>query len=140
MGVSTGANAVSVGAMQPDVTPFFTIATTSSGLPSIAIRFWKEHCASGYEPSFGRSARNWEYRSSQAFVQRAYPHVRRDTTAYRGRRLRWPCQRALVASRSDGVPRTSQPLLGSPFLGEGLLLHYQRQHHRRGDTSVSQVS
>jgi putative transposase len=28
----------------------------------------------------------------------------------------------------------------SPFLGEGLLLHHQRQHHRRGDTSVSQVS
>ena len=26
------------------------------------------------------------------------------------------------------------------LLGEGLLLHYQRQHHRRGDTSVSQVS
>src|SRR2546430_17140614 len=126
--------------MQPDVTPFFTIATTSSGLLSIAIRFWKEHCASGYEPSFGRSARNWEYRSSRCFVQRACPHVRRDTTAYRGQRLRSPCQRALVASRSDGVPRTSQTLLGSPFLGEGLLLHYQRKHHRRGDTSVSQVS
>jgi hypothetical protein len=44
------------------------------------------------------------------------------------------------ASRSDGVPRTSKTLLGSPFLGEGLLLHHQRQHHRRGDTSVSQVS
>src|SRR5437016_6566687 len=43
--------------MQPDVIPFFTIATTSSGLLSIAIRFWKEYCASGYEPSFGRSAR-----------------------------------------------------------------------------------
>src|SRR3984893_8885384 len=41
--------------MQPYRTPFFTIATTSSGLPNIAIRFWKEHCASGYEPSFGRS-------------------------------------------------------------------------------------
>src|ERR1700740_3444465 len=27
--------------MRPDVIPFFTIATTSSGLPSIAIRFWK---------------------------------------------------------------------------------------------------
>src|ERR1700737_2903183 len=74
------------------------------------------------------------------FVQRACPHVRRDTTAYRGQRLRSPCQRALVASRSDEVPRTSQTLLGSPFLGEGLLLHHQRQHHRRGDTSVSQVS
>src|SRR6202045_682994 len=125
--------------MQPDVTPFFTIATTSSGLPNIAIRFWKEHCASGYGPSFGRSARNWADRLGR-FVQRACPHVRRDTTAYRGQRRRSTCQRALVASRSDGVPRTSQTLLGSPFLGEGLLLHYQRQHHRRGDTSVSQVS
>src|SRR5256885_9039852 len=126
--------------MQPDVTPFFTIATTSSGLPNIAIRFWKEHCASGYEPSFGRSARNWGYRSSRAFCPKACPHVRRDTTAYRGQRRRSTCQRALVASRSDGVPRTSQTILGSPFLGERLLLHYQRQHHRRGDTSVSQVS
>src|SRR5205807_8756277 len=57
--------------MQPDVTPFFTIATTSSGLPNIAIRFWKEHCASGYEPSFGRSARKWGYRSSRAFCPRS---------------------------------------------------------------------
>src|SRR3982074_3741879 len=129
-----------VSALQPDVTPFFTIATTSSGLPSIAIRFWKEHCASGDEPAFGRSARNWEYRSSQAVCPKSIPHVRRDTTAYRGQRLRSPCQRTLVASRSDGVPRTSQTLLGSPFLGQGLLLHHQRQHHGRGDTSVSQVS
>src|ERR1700704_439691 len=125
--------------MQPDVTPFFTIATTSSGSPSIAIKFWKEHCASGYEPSFGRFARNWGTDRLGRFVQRACPHVRRDTTAYRGQRLRSPW-RALIASRSDGVPRTSQTLLGSPFLGEGLLLHHQRQHHRRGDTSVSQVS
>src|SRR2546423_10816666 len=35
--------------MQPDVIPFFTIATTSSGLPSIAIRFWKELCVNEYE-------------------------------------------------------------------------------------------
>src|SRR3984893_3471549 len=28
-----------------------------------------------------------------------------------GQRLRSPCQRALIASRSDGVPRTSQTLL-----------------------------
>ena len=48
--------------------------------------------------------------------------------------------RRVKGRSSDGVPRTSQTLLGSPFLGEGLLLHYQRQHHRRGDTSVSQVS
>src|SRR5437588_13053611 len=44
------------------------------------------------------------------------------TTAYRGQRRRSTCQRALVPSRSDGVPRTSQTLLGSPFLGEGPLL------------------
>ena len=70
--------------MQPDVTPFFTIATTSSGLPNIAIRFWKEHCASGYEPSFGRSAGTGGTDRLGRFVQRACPHVRRDTTAYRG--------------------------------------------------------
>src|SRR3984893_14626760 len=126
--------------MQPDVTPFFTIATTSSGSPSIAIKFWKEHCASGYEPSFGRFARNWGYRSSRAFCPKSMSTCSSRYTAYRGQRLRSPCQRALIASRSDGVPRTSQTLLGSPFLGEGLLLHHQRQHHRRGDTSVSQVS
>src|ERR1700730_3044510 len=118
--------------MQPDVTPFFTIATTSSGLPNIAIRFWEEHCASGYEPSFGRSARNWGYTDRLGrFVQRACPHVRRDTTAYRGQRRRSTCQRALVASRSDGVPRTSQTLLGSPFLGEGLL-QYLKYHDPTG--------
>src|SRR2546429_8130175 len=37
-------------------------------------------------------------------------------------------------------PELRKRYWGSPFLGEGLLLHYQRQHHRRGDTSVSQVS
>src|ERR1700719_4626946 len=61
--------------MQPDVTPFFTIATTSSGSPSIAIKFWKEHCASGYEPSFGRFARNWGYRSSRAFCPKEHVHM-----------------------------------------------------------------
>src|ERR1035437_6857029 len=44
--------------MQPDVTPFFTIATTSSGSPNTAIRFWKARCGSGYERLSGRSARN----------------------------------------------------------------------------------
>src|SRR6202047_200211 len=126
--------------MQPDVTPFFTIATTSSGLPSIAIssgrniaRADTNHHSAGLQGTGGTDRLG-------RFVQRACPHVRRDTTAYRGQRRRSTCQRALVASRSDGVPRTSQTLLGSPFLGEGLLLHYQRQQHRRGDTSVSQVS
>src|ERR1700732_4987437 len=75
--------------MQPDVTPFFTIATTSSGLPNIAIRFWKEHCASGYEPSFGRSARNWGYRSSRAFCPKSmstcssrYHRISRSATSF----------------------------------------------------------
>src|SRR5580704_17677141 len=40
--------------MRPDVLPFFTIATISSGLPSIAIRFWKELCVNEYEPSSDR--------------------------------------------------------------------------------------
>src|SRR3984893_3571652 len=126
--------------MQPDVTPFFTIATTSSGLPSIAIRFWKGHCASGYEPSFGRSARNWEYRSSQAFCPKSmstcssrYHRISRSATSFavpKGARriaFRW---------RSQNFANDT----GVAFLGEGLLLHYQRQHHRRGDTSVSQDS
>src|ERR1700737_5009447 len=75
--------------MQPDVTPFFTIATTSSGLPNIAIRFWKEHCASGYEPSFGRSARNWGNRSSRAFCPKSmstcssrYHRISRSATSF----------------------------------------------------------
>jgi len=53
--------------MRPDVIPFFTIATTSSGLPSIAIRFWKELCVNEYEPSSDRRPGNWACRSSQAF-------------------------------------------------------------------------
>src|SRR3981189_1263126 len=61
--------------MQPDVTPFFTIATISSGSPNIAIRFWKEHCASGYEPSSGRFARNWGYRSSRASREHVHMFV-----------------------------------------------------------------
>src|ERR1700720_1991521 len=75
--------------MQPDVTPFFTIATTSSGSPSIAIKFWKEHCASGYEPSFGRFARNWGYRSSRAFCPKSistcssrYHRISRSATSF----------------------------------------------------------
>src|SRR3982075_4402355 len=61
--------------MQPDVTPFFTIATTSSGLPNIAIRFWKEHCASGYEPSFGRSARNWGVQIVSGVLSKEHVHM-----------------------------------------------------------------
>src|ERR1700740_150448 len=104
--------------MRPDVIPFFTIATTSSGLPSIAIRFWKELCVNEYEPSSDRCPGNWACRSSQAFC-----------TTYRGQRLCAPGQRPFLAPSADGVPRASQTLLGTPLLGERLLLHDQRQHH-----------
>src|ERR1700731_5478015 len=115
--------------MRPDVIPFFTIATTSSGLPSIAIRFWKELCVNetNHHPTgvqgTGRADR------LRRFVQRACPHVRRDTTTYRGQRLCAPGQRPFLAPSADGVPRASQTLLGTPLLGERLLLHDQRQHH-----------
>src|ERR1700737_5009444 len=80
--------------MQPDVTPFFTIATTSSGLPSIAIssgrniaRADTNHHSAGLQGTGGTDRLG-------RFVQRACPHVRRDTTAYRGQRRRSTCQRA----------------------------------------------
>ena len=75
---------------QPDVTPFFTIATTSSGLPSIAIRFWKELCVNEYEPSSDRCPGNWACRSSQAFCPESmstcssrYHHISRSATVRR---------------------------------------------------------
>jgi Transposase IS200 like len=43
----------------------------------------------------------------------------------------------LIASGADGVPGLAQALLGAAFLGSGLLLHHQRQHHGRCHTSVS---
>src|ERR1035437_7861957 len=75
--------------MQPDVTPFFTIATTSSGSPNTAIRFWKARCGSGYERLSGRSARNWESRSSPAFCPKStstcssrYHRISRSATSF----------------------------------------------------------
>src|SRR3984893_8911618 len=38
---------------------------------------------------------------------------------------------------ADGVPGLAQALLGAAFLGSGLLLDHQRQHHGRCRTSVS---
>ena len=46
-------------------------------------------------------------------------------------------QGTLIASGADGVPGLAQALLGAAFLGSGLLLHHQRQHHGRCHTSVS---
>src|ERR1700720_4189538 len=44
---------------------------------------------------------------------------------------------SVVTSGADGVPGLAQALLGAAFLGSGLLLHQERQHHGRCHTSVS---
>jgi Transposase IS200 like len=46
-------------------------------------------------------------------------------------------QGTVIASGPDGVPGLAQALLGAEFLGSGLLLHHERQHHARCHTSVS---
>jgi hypothetical protein len=46
-------------------------------------------------------------------------------------------QGTLIASRADGVPGLAQAVLGTRFLGAGLLLHKERQQHGRCHTSVS---
>src|SRR4029450_11732650 len=51
-----------------DVTPFFTTATISCGR-SIATRFWKEPCGSGFGRSSSKYARNWACRSYQGFCR-----------------------------------------------------------------------
>jgi hypothetical protein len=38
-------------------------------------------------------------------------------------------QGTVIASGADGVSGLAQALLGAAFLGSGLLLHHQRQHH-----------
>jgi len=43
----------------------------------------------------------------RGFVARAYSHLRRDTAPHCRQRFRAPGQRPVLASRSDGVPRTS---------------------------------
>src|SRR4030081_3771274 len=79
----------------------------------------------------GRPDRLWR------FVARTCPYVRGNPAAYCGQRLRAARQGTLIASGADGVPGLAQALLGAAFLGSGLLLHYQRQHHGRCHTSVS---
>src|SRR4029450_9235327 len=57
-----------------DVTPFFTTATISCGR-SIATRFWKEPCGSGFGRSSSKYARNWACRSYQGFLSREHIHM-----------------------------------------------------------------
>src|SRR6195256_4985009 len=71
------------------------------------------------------------------FVARTRPYVRGNPAAYCGLRLRAARQGTLIASGADGVPGVAQALLGAAFLGSGLLLHHERQHHGRCHTSVS---
>jgi hypothetical protein len=93
------------GRARPDVIPFFTIATTSSGLPSSAIRFWKELCGNEYEPSSDRCPGNLACRSSQAFCPESmstcssrYRHISRSATLCAGSKVvprtecRWSSQ------------------------------------------------
>ena len=71
------------------------------------------------------------------FVARTCPYVRGNSAAYCRQRLRAARQGTVIASGPDGVPGLAQALLGAAFLGSGLLLHHQRQHHGRCHTSVS---
>src|SRR5437762_2581326 len=73
----------------------------------------------------------------QGFVARTCPYVRGNPAAYCGQRLRAARQGTLIALGADGVPGLAQALLGAAFLGSGLLLNHQRQHHGRCYTSVS---
>src|ERR1700730_2298694 len=81
--------------------------------------------------------RTWRPDRLRRFVARTCPYVRGNPAAYCGQRLRAARQGTLIASGADGVPRLAQALLGAAFLGSGLLLHHQRQHHGRCHTSVS---
>ena len=71
------------------------------------------------------------------FVARTCPYVRGNPAAYCRQRLRAARQGTVIASGPDGVPGLAQALLGAAFLGSGLLLHHERQHHGRCHTSVS---
>ena len=81
--------------------------------------------------------RTWRPDRLRGFVARTCPYVRGNPAAYSGQRLRAARQGTLIASGADGVPGLAQALLGAAFLGSGLLLHHQRQHHGRRYTSVS---
>jgi hypothetical protein len=109
----------------------------SSGSRSISTRCWKARCGSGYERLSGRCAKNWASRSYPAFCRENM-----SICSWKFRRI-LPSATSCGASRDghrmgpDGVPGLAQALLGAAFLGSGLLLHHQRQHHGRCHTSVS---
>ena len=66
------------------------------------------------------------------FVAITCPYVRGNPAAYCRERLRAARQGTVIAS-----PGLAQALLGAAFLGSGLLLHHERQHHGRCHTSLS---
>ena len=118
------------------ITRFFTIGITSSGSRSIATRCWKARCGSGYERLSGRCAKNWTSGSYPAFSREHVhmfveipPHIAVSDFVRRVKGRSW--------TGPDGVPGLAQALLGAAFLGLGLLLHHERQHHGRCHTSVS---
>ena len=45
--------------------------------------------------------------------------------------------RTVITSGTEEFPGIAKALLGAAFLGSGLLLHHERQHHGRCHTSVS---
>ena len=110
---------------------------TSSGSRSIATRCWKERCGSGYGRLSGRCARNSASRSSPAFC--------RENTSI----CSWKSRRILRSATSCGASRDAHRIgcrwssrscasaTGAAFLGSGLLLHHERQHHGRCHTFVS---
>jgi hypothetical protein len=106
-------------------------------------RLWPFFCAgkcvagthtSDYPASVQRAGRKDRIRR---FVARTSPYVRGNPAASCRQRLRAARQGTVIAPGADGVPRPTQALLGAAFLGSGLLLHHQRQHHGRCHTSVS---
>ena len=118
-------------------TVFFSIGITSSGSRSIATRCWKVRCGSGYERLSGKCAKSWRKDRIRRFVARTCPYIRGNPAASCRQRIRAARQGTVIPPGADGVPRPAQALLGAAFLGSGLLLHRQRQHHGRCHTSVS---
>ena len=104
------------------------------GSRSIATRCWKARCGSGYEGLSGRCAKSWASRSYPAFCRENM-----SICSWKSRRILRSAT-SCGASRDGrriGVPGLAQALLGAAFLGSGLLLHHEWQHHGRCHTSVS---
>src|SRR4029450_12973680 len=106
-----------------DVTPFFTTATISCGR-SIATRFWKEPCGSGFGRSSSKYARNWACRSYQGFCRESistcssrYRRTLRSAISYAGLRagpriaFRWSSPNFVSATgdATSGPGATSAP-------------------------------